>query len=144
MTIAEPLAPEMLACVQCGREVIAGELRGGKCLSCWLGIHQPAPTAEDRLGADADAIRRTEAEHAWYWKLLTDQDPPLLDEWLLLTRPAWMAKAACAGLGVERFFPADGGNTRRAREVCAGCTVRNECLDYAVNGADLPAACGVA
>jgi WhiB family transcriptional regulator, redox-sensing transcriptional regulator len=58
------------------------------------------------------------------------------------TRPdwRWQDKAACRGLDIELFFGPDGerGSEREYREwnasqVCAGCPVRSECLDYAVD-----------
>ena len=32
----------------------------------------------------------------------------------------------------EAFFPEKGGSTRDAKRVCSGCTVRAECLEYAL------------
>jgi WhiB family redox-sensing transcriptional regulator len=51
----------------------------------------------------------------------------------LLQRPAWQRKAACAGLGVERFFPEVDDDPEPALAVCAGCRVKRECLNYAVH-----------
>ncbi len=49
---------------------------------------------------DEDAEQRTEARHAWFYELLTDQDPPqTLEE--LLVRPAYQQRAACRGVGPE-------------------------------------------
>ena len=47
-------------------------------------------------------------------------------------RTAWMALAACAGTNI--FFPTRGNvrGVRLAKAVCAGCPVRQECLDYAL------------
>jgi hypothetical protein len=50
----------------------------------------------------------------------------------LFVRPDWMVDAACRGLDVNLFFPAQGGPTREIRAVCDGCPVRVECRDYAV------------
>jgi WhiB family redox-sensing transcriptional regulator len=36
------------------------------------------------------------------------------------------------GIDPELFFPARGSSTREAKEVCRGCVVRAECLDYAI------------
>jgi WhiB family redox-sensing transcriptional regulator len=36
------------------------------------------------------------------------------------------------GVDPELFFPARGASTGEAKEVCRGCVVRIECLDYAV------------
>ncbi|WP_136089519.1 WhiB family transcriptional regulator [Auritidibacter ignavus] len=45
---------------------------------------------------------------------------------------AWQADALCAQTDPEAFFPEKGGSTRDAKRVCAQCTVRQECLDYAL------------
>ena len=52
-----------------------------------------------------------------------------------LLRPGWMHEAACRGQGFDAWFPTDevGEEADAARRVCAGCQVRNECLDYALN-----------
>ena len=53
-----------------------------------------------------------------------------------LLRPPWMRKAACRGQGFDAWFSTDevGEETDAARLVCAGCPVRSECLDYALDG----------
>jgi WhiB family redox-sensing transcriptional regulator len=48
----------------------------------------------------------------------------------LLERPAWMADAACREHPELNFHPGRGADTRPLREVCAGCLVRTQCLDY--------------
>jgi WhiB family redox-sensing transcriptional regulator len=52
-----------------------------------------------------------------------------------LLRPAWMGDAACRGQGFDVWFPTDeiGPQADAARRVCAGCCVRDECLDYALD-----------
>ncbi len=44
----------------------------------------------------------------------------------------WQASANCLGVDPDLFFPERGGSTREAKAVCAGCVVRDECLDYAL------------
>jgi WhiB family redox-sensing transcriptional regulator len=49
----------------------------------------------------------------------------------------WRDRAACAGLDTNFFFPEGSGETgkreyRAAKLVCAGCPVKQQCLDYAV------------
>ncbi|MFF8264642.1 WhiB family transcriptional regulator [Streptomyces virginiae] len=53
---------------------------------------------------------------------------------------AWQAEAACRGLGSRKFFHPAGerGEDRAARdqaakEICARCPVRAECLRHALN-----------
>lgn len=51
----------------------------------------------------------------------------------------WQDNAACRGLDLMLFFGPDGERQAEreyreyvAKEVCAGCPVRRDCLDYAV------------
>ena len=56
---------------------------------------------------------------------------PTLDD--LLGRPAWQRRAACRGLGTQRFVTGrGGGGYAKAKEMCAGCSVRSECLEVAL------------
>lgn len=45
---------------------------------------------------------------------------------------AWQVDALCAQTDPEAFFPEKGGSTRDAKKVCGACTVKQECLDYAM------------
>jgi len=55
----------------------------------------------------------------------------------LLRRPRWQNLAACSGERVEMFIPDRGAPTARAKQLCARCTVRAECLKYALAIPDL-------
>jgi WhiB family redox-sensing transcriptional regulator len=55
----------------------------------------------------------------------------------LLRRPRWQTVGACRGERVEMFIPDRGGPTARAKQLCARCTVRAECLRYALAVPDL-------
>jgi WhiB family transcriptional regulator, redox-sensing transcriptional regulator len=46
----------------------------------------------------------------------------------------WRKRAACQGIDVETFYPAseDDVDAAEAKEVCAGCPVRQPCLEYAL------------
>src|SRR4051794_20369919 len=47
----------------------------------------------------------------------------------------WQDLANCLGVDPDLFFPERGASTREAKEVCRGCVVRGDCLEYAlVNG----------
>ncbi|WP_026460050.1 WhiB family transcriptional regulator [Schaalia suimastitidis] len=45
---------------------------------------------------------------------------------------AWQQDALCAQTDPEAFFPEKGGSTREAKAVCKACSVRAECLEYAL------------
>lgn len=44
------------------------------------------------------------------------------------------SEGACHGLSTSLFFPAQGENklVHEAKKVCAGCVVREECLEFAL------------
>jgi WhiB family redox-sensing transcriptional regulator len=44
----------------------------------------------------------------------------------------WRELAACRGADLGLFFPGRGESAEPARQVCAGCPVREPCLDYAL------------
>ncbi|MFN5839908.1 MAG: WhiB family transcriptional regulator [Actinobacteria bacterium] len=44
----------------------------------------------------------------------------------------WQDQANCLGVDPDLFFPERGASTREAKEVCKGCIVRGECLEYAL------------
>ncbi len=60
---------------------------------------------------------------------------PTLED--LLRRPDWHQKAACRGQGTHSFFSGAPDNLDRARAVCAGCPVREQCYQYAMADPDL-------
>jgi len=52
----------------------------------------------------------------------------------VVTEENWMAFAACRGMDPDFFFPARGVSTKDAKAVCAECPVREQCLEYAIEG----------
>lgn len=44
----------------------------------------------------------------------------------------WRQKGNCSGVDPEVFFPGTGESTRLAKEICVGCTVVDDCLEYAL------------
>ena len=44
----------------------------------------------------------------------------------------WQARSNCMGVDPDLFFPERGASTREAKEVCRGCVVREDCLEYAL------------
>jgi hypothetical protein len=72
-------------------------------------------------------------------ELLMDPKAPDIDVLLaeLINRPAWHRKAACRGLGVDSFVIGQGAQYEKsARRLCAGCSVRQECLETAMAHGD--------
>ena len=45
---------------------------------------------------------------------------------------SWQTRANCMGVDPDLFFPERGASTREAKEVCRGCVVREDCLEYAL------------
>ena len=44
----------------------------------------------------------------------------------------WQDLANCLGVDPDLFFPERGASTKEAKEVCRGCIVRTQCLEYAL------------
>jgi hypothetical protein len=51
-------------------------------------------------------------------------------------RPEWHQRAACADVHTDVFFPTRGQDTRPAKAICATCSVRDECLEWALDNVD--------
>src|SRR3954469_22608065 len=49
---------------------------------------------------------------------------------------SWQDQANCLGVDPDLFFPERGASTREAKEVCRGCVVRAECLEYALSNGE--------
>ena len=48
----------------------------------------------------------------------------------------WIAQGACVGTPTVLFFPERGGDVLPAKAICAHCTVRDDCLRYALEDRD--------
>lgn len=48
----------------------------------------------------------------------------------------WQEYANCLGVDPDLFFPERGASTREAKEVCRGCVVRDQCLEFALNNSE--------
>lgn len=46
--------------------------------------------------------------------------------------PPWVSSGVCGQVDPEMFFPEKGGSTKEAKLICRGCTVKAECLAYAL------------
>jgi WhiB family redox-sensing transcriptional regulator len=51
--------------------------------------------------------------------------------------PAWMNHAACRDSDIDVFFPSSQEGVDRAAAVCRDCSVRRECLTFALKNPDL-------
>jgi WhiB family redox-sensing transcriptional regulator len=54
------------------------------------------------------------------------------DHIVLSAERAWQDQANCLDVDPDLFFPERGASTREAKEVCKGCIVREDCLEYAL------------
>ncbi|MDH4168598.1 MAG: WhiB family transcriptional regulator [Acidimicrobiia bacterium] len=50
--------------------------------------------------------------------------------------PVWQDYANCLGVDPDLFFPERGASTREAKEVCRGCVVQEDCLEYALRNGE--------
>lgn len=50
----------------------------------------------------------------------------------LVLDTGWQDFANCLGVDPDLFFPERGASTREAKEVCRGCIVRHDCLEFAL------------
>ena len=55
-----------------------------------------------------------------------------LIEALVLDRLSWQDFANCSGADQDLFFPERGASTRKAKAICAACSVKEECLEFAI------------
>jgi WhiB family transcriptional regulator, redox-sensing transcriptional regulator len=51
-------------------------------------------------------------------------------------RTGWWDLANCLGVDPDLFFPERGASTKEAKEVCRGCIVRQDCLEYALTNSE--------
>jgi WhiB family redox-sensing transcriptional regulator len=45
---------------------------------------------------------------------------------------SWQDLANCRGADADLFFPERGASTRAAKAICRECSVREECLEFAI------------
>lgn len=45
---------------------------------------------------------------------------------------SWYDLGDCQGVDPDLFFPERGASTEEAKAVCAGCAVREQCLEFAL------------
>tara|TARA_Y100000361_G_scaffold152765_1_gene172992 strand:+ start:150 stop:443 length:294 start_codon:yes stop_codon:yes gene_type:complete len=50
----------------------------------------------------------------------------------------WMKKGSCRGLQTDIFYHEQGHlNINTAKAICSGCSIREQCLDYAMRNQEL-------
>ena len=60
------------------------------------------------------------------------------DPYPMAIEPAenWQDRANCLGVDPDLFFPERGASTREAKEVCRGCVVQADCLEFALQNGE--------
>jgi len=48
-------------------------------------------------------------------------------------KATWRQRAACQGLDPDIFYPTSEDDAEEAKAICAGCAVRQLCLEYALS-----------
>ena len=49
---------------------------------------------------------------------------------------SWQEFSNCLGVDPDLFFPERGASTREAKDVCRGCVVREDCLEFALQNGE--------
>jgi WhiB family redox-sensing transcriptional regulator len=63
--------------------------------------------------------------------------PPVNDLMKLLAEDrSWQSRANCMGVDPDLFFPERGASTKEAKEVCRGCVVKDDCLEFALRNSE--------
>jgi len=154
LRLARELGGEPHAIAQQLRELRAGPATARERIEQLWQAHQADPGS--RPFSSSQLARRLGVSDAYVrhvtWQLRTrNRIAPLAErlttvgEQLTTPPPAtpasdgerdWRADAACRDADPDLFFPDQGQlpQTARAKEVCAGCTVRGPCLDNALHG----------
>ncbi len=93
-------------CRVCDEPIVTAGSQADTCNACYL-----------RMRQDGD-VQRGEAFHHAFAPFVA---------------MPWSEDALCAEVDPERWFPEKGGSTKEAKAVCRQCTVRAECLEYALD-----------
>jgi len=67
------------------------------------------------------------------WEFITELTNPVPHPYD--DNPDWQRHGACYGKGPDMWFPPRGTSRHRildAKRICAGCPIRQKCLDYAL------------
>src|SRR5687768_15829516 len=87
---------------------------------------QAAAERAPELQGEAEAARQAHAKDTQKPAAFDDEEDEL----------AWQAYSNCLGVDPDMFFPERGASSREAKEVCRGCVVRDECLEYALTSSE--------
>jgi WhiB family redox-sensing transcriptional regulator len=88
--------------------------------------------AEQRRQRQVMAARRAETQR--HKAAVGVRENPLIElAQLLAPEQDWRDDALCAQVDADLWFPEKGGPTRDAKKICMGCTVRVECLEWALD-----------
>ena len=49
---------------------------------------------------------------------------------------SWKQDANCLGINPDLFYPERGVSSAQAKSVCRGCTVKEQCLEYALQNGE--------
>ncbi len=129
---AEPAGPEgpleRIEQLYQQREVTRGQRLAAADVARMLGVR------EGRVRQVLGPLRTQQRRQHEQQLPMTAGRLPLADE---RGPAAWLAQAACLGLATDRFFPESGEQVKaaEAKQVCAGCGVRAQCRDLAVQAA---------
>lgn len=83
---------------------------------------------DQRISAETVQVRRTESE------VMQAIGSAAVD--VELSYEYWQNEANCLGVDPDLFFPDRGTSTREAKEICRGCVVRLDCLEYALTNGE--------
>ena len=61
---------------------------------------------------------------------MSDDRYPTID--IIFAKQPWMSEAACRDMPTDWWFPERGGDLTAAKQICNTCTVKQQCLDYAL------------
>jgi WhiB family redox-sensing transcriptional regulator len=105
--------------------------------TAFLAAHDVDEPDEDDVAEDEPADEAVERALALLANPVEHTPRPVLIDLVQPGDPeegelAWQAEALCAQTDPEAFFPEKGGSTRDAKKVCGSCTVRAQCLEYAL------------
>lgn len=83
----------------------------------------------------ASLVESTETENAIQAETLRLSKLADMIGTTFMNRP-WRDKAACRGIDPNVFFPIVKGEDEQAKAICVSCSVRQDCLEFAINNGE--------